>query len=151
MGLVKDQVVEGVISGITNFGAFVKIGDVTGLVHISEVSVDFIKNINDIYKLGDVVKVKVIRIEDGGKVVLSIKKAILDERNSGSERYERHERADRFERNDRQTGYMPKKKPEPVKSDNFEDKLARFLKDSEEIQLDARHSQDLARKKKKKN
>ena len=133
--LVKDQIVEGVISGITNFGAFVKVGDVTGLVHISEISVDFVKNINDVYKIGDVVKVKVIRVEDGGKYVLSIKKAILDERNSS----------------EKQSSFVPKKKPEPVKSDSFEDKLAKFLKDSEEIQLDARRSQDLARKKKKKN
>lgn len=128
--LVKDQIVEGTISGITNFGAFVKIGDVTGLVHISEVSVDFIKNINDIYKVGDVVKVKVIRVEEGGKYVLSIKKAIIEEK---------------------QKSFVPKKKPDPEKSDNFEDKLARFLKDSEEIQLDARRSKDLTRKKKKKN
>ena len=132
--LVKDQIVEGVISGITNFGAFVKIGDVTGLVHISEISVDFVKNINDVYKIGDVVKVKVIRVEDGGKYVLSIKKAILDERNSSEKQ-----------------AFVPKKKPEPVKSDSFEDKLAKFLKDSEEIQLDARRSQDLSRKTKKKN
>ena len=131
--LVKDQIVEGVISSITNFGAFVKVGEVTGLVHISEVSVDFVKNISDVYKVGDIVKVKVIRVEDGGKYVLSIKKAVLEER-AGA---------------DRPSSFIPEKKPNFTKSDTFEEKLAKFLKDSEEIQLDARRSQDLSRKKKR--
>lgn len=133
--LVKDQIVDGVVSGITNFGVFVKIGEVTGMVHISEVSVDFVKNISDIYKVGDIVKVKIVRIEDGGKHVLSIKKAILEERD-GIEK---------------QNIIASKKKCDPVKLDTFEVKLAKFLKDSEEIQLDARRSQDLLRKRKKKN
>ena len=137
MDFSKDQIVEGVITGITTFGAFVKINnEVTGLVHISEVSSDFVKDIKDIYKIGDVVKVKVLKVEDGGKLVLSIKKA---EENAGN-----------------QTKSAPfpqfkKRVQESVKPENFEDKLAKFLKDSEEIQLDARRSQDLSRKKKKKN
>lgn len=139
MEFSKDQIVEGVITGITTFGAFVKINnEVTGLVHISEVSNDFVKDIKDIYKIGDTVKVKILKIEDGGKLVLSIKKAD----DNPSSRPER-----------REAPYVPYKKKvqEPARPDNFEDKLAKFLKDSEEIQLDARRSQDLSRKKKKKN
>ncbi len=137
MDFSKDQIVEGVITGITTFGAFVKINnEVTGLVHISEVSSDFVKDIKDIYKIGDVVKVKVLKVEDGGKLVLSIKKA---QENAGSQT--------------KSASFTPFKKrvQESVKPENFEDKLAKFLKDSEEIQLDARRSQDLSRKKKKKN
>lgn len=137
MDFSKDQIVEGVITGITTFGAFVKINnEVTGLVHISEVSSDFVKDIKDIYKIGDVVKVKVLKVEDGGKLVLSIKKA---EENTGNQT--------------KSAPFPPFKKrvQESVKPENFEDKLAKFLKDSEEIQLDARRSQDLSRKKKKKN
>lgn len=137
MDFSKDQIVEGVITGITTFGAFVKINnEVTGLVHISEVSSDFVKDIKDIYKIGDVVKVKVLKVEDGGKLVLSIKKA---EENAGNQ--------------NKSAPFPPFKKrvQESVKPENFEDKLAKFLKDSEEIQLDARRSQDLSRKKKKKN
>lgn len=137
MDFSKDQIVEGVITGITTFGAFVKINnEVTGLVHISEVSSDFVKDIKDIYKIGDVVKVKVLKVEDGGKLVLSIKKA---EENTGNQT--------------KSVPFPPFKKrvQESVKPENFEDKLAKFLKDSEEIQLDARRSQDLSRKKKKKN
>lgn len=137
MDFSKDQIVEGVITGITTFGAFVKINnEVTGLVHISEVSSDFVKDIKDIYKIGDVVKVKILKVEDGGKLVLSIKKA---EENIGTQA--------------KPAPFPPFKKrvQEAVKPENFEDKLAKFLKDSEEIQLDARRSQDLSRKKKKKN
>lgn len=137
MEFSKDQIVEGVITGITAFGAFVKINnEVTGLVHISEVSSDFVKDIKDIYKIGDVVKVKILKVEDGGKLVLSIKKA-----------------ADNAVQPKQSSNFPPFKKrvQEPVKPENFEDKLAKFLKDSEEIQLDARRSQDLSRKKKKKN
>jgi len=137
MDFSKDQIVEGVITGITAFGAFVKINnEVTGLVHISEVSSDFVKDIKDIYKIGDVVKVKVLKVEDNGKLVLSIKKA---QENAGVQ--------------PKSAPFTPfkKKVQEAVKPENFEDKLAKFLKDSEEIQLDARRSQDLSRKKKKKN
>jgi S1 RNA binding domain protein len=137
MDFSKDQIVEGVITGITTFGAFVKINnEVTGLVHISEVSSDFVKDIKDIYKIGDVVNVKVLKVEDGGKLVLSIKKA---QENTGNQT--------------KSAPFTPFKKrvQESVKPENFEDKLAKFLKDSEEIQLDARRSQDLSRKKKKKN
>lgn len=137
MDFSKDQIVEGIITGITTFGAFVKINnEVTGLVHISEVSSDFVKDIKDIYKIGDVVNVKVLKVEDGGKLVLSIKKA---QENTGNQT--------------KSAPFTPFKKrvQESVKPENFEDKLAKFLKDSEEIQLDARRSQDLSRKKKKKN
>lgn len=136
MDFSKDQIVEGVITGITAFGAFVKINnEVTGLVHISEVSSEFVKDIKDIYKVGDVVKVKVMKVEDNGKLVLSMKRA---EDNAAT---------------NRSAPFVPfkKKVQESVKPENFEDKLAKFLKDSEDIQLDARRSTDLSRKKKKKN
>ncbi|MDD2370949.1 MAG: S1 RNA-binding domain-containing protein [Firmicutes bacterium] len=136
MEFSKDQIVEGVITGITTFGAFVKINnEVTGLVHISEVSSDFVKDIKDIYKIGDVVNVKVLKVEDNGKLVLSIKKAQDNVAPAKA------------------APFAPYKKrvTEAVKPENFEDKLAKFLKESEEIQLDAKRSLDLSRKKKKKN
>ena len=135
MELTRDQIVEGVITGITNFGAFVKIDDqITGLVHISEVSNEYVKDIRDIHKVGDQVKVKVLKVEENGNIVLSIKRAA-------------EQMAPR-----QQQSFAPRRKIQEVpKSENFEDKLAKFLKQSEEIQLDSRRSQDLSRKKKKKN
>ncbi len=76
MAVEIDKIFEGKVSGITKFGAFVELDDGTnGLVHISEISDLFVNDINDILKVGDKVKVKVIKINDEGKISLSIKQA----------------------------------------------------------------------------
>ena len=73
-------ITEGKITGITNFGAFVQLeNNITGLVHISEVASTYVKDINDHIKEGDVVKVKVLTIDERGKISLSIKKALETE------------------------------------------------------------------------
>ncbi len=80
MQLEVGKIVEGKVTGITNFGAFVQMeGGKTGLVHISEVALSFVKDIKDHLKENDVVKVKVLAIDDNGKVSLSIKKALEEE------------------------------------------------------------------------
>ena len=76
MAVEIGAILEGKITGITNFGAFVELPDkTTGMVHISEVSSSFIKDIREKLTEGDQVKVKVIDINEKGKVALSIKKA----------------------------------------------------------------------------
>ena len=68
--------VQGKVTGITNFGAFVELpGGQTGLVHISEVADSYVKDINDHLKVGQEIEVKVVNEKDG-KIGLSIKKAI---------------------------------------------------------------------------
>ncbi|MBO3091498.1 RNA-binding protein S1 [Schleiferilactobacillus harbinensis] len=68
--------VQGKVTGITNFGAFVDIGEhKTGLVHISQVSDKFIKDIHDVLTVGDEVTVKVIGERDG-KISLSMRQAV---------------------------------------------------------------------------
>ncbi|MFC6275500.1 S1 domain-containing RNA-binding protein [Levilactobacillus tangyuanensis] len=68
--------VTGKVSGITNFGAFVDLGDhKTGLVHISEISDGYVKDIHDVLTVGDEVTVKVLTVGDDGKIGLSIRKA----------------------------------------------------------------------------
>lgn len=132
--LTEGEILEGVITGITNFGAFVKVGgNTTGLVHISEVALSYVKDINDIFKVDDTVKVKVLKIEENGKIALSIKQAQVGEQQS-----------------QRQSAPPPRRKMPESKAENFEDKLARFMKNSEEIQLDVKRNKDLTRKKKKK-
>lgn len=80
MQLEVGKILEGKITGITNFGAFVQMeGGKTGLVHISEVALTFVKDIKEHLKEGDVVKVKVLSVDDNGKVSLSIKKALEEE------------------------------------------------------------------------
>lgn len=68
---------EGKVTGITHFGAFVDLsGGVTGLVHISEIADNYVKDVKDHLKLDDVVTVKVINVDKDGKIGLSIKQAI---------------------------------------------------------------------------
>ncbi len=61
---------------ITNFGAFCELApSKIGLLHISEVSDKFVKDIKDFLKEGDIVKVKVINVDPNGKITLSKKQA----------------------------------------------------------------------------
>ncbi len=80
MAVEIGSVLEGKVTGITNFGAFVELPDKsTGMVHISEVSNSFINDIHEKLNENDIVKVKVIEINDKGKIALSIKKALPPE------------------------------------------------------------------------
>lgn len=68
------DVLEGTVSRITNFGAFINLGDIDGLVHISEVSHKRFEKISDVLSIGETVKVVVLDLdEEKGKVSLSIK------------------------------------------------------------------------------
>jgi ribosomal protein S1 len=71
------DIVEGTVTGVVDFGAFVKFGELEGLVHISELAWQRIENPKDIIKVGDSVRCKVISI-DKGRVSLSIKQLAQD-------------------------------------------------------------------------
>lgn len=70
------EIVSGIITGIKDYGAFVQVDEYCGLIHISEFSDGFVRNINDIVAIGDVVSVEVIEVnEEEKKLKLSYKKA----------------------------------------------------------------------------
>ena len=73
--LKEGMILEGTIRNVSDFGCFVDIGlHEDGLVHISEVSKNYVKNINDVVSIGDIIKVKVISIDKQRKRIgLSIK------------------------------------------------------------------------------
>lgn len=74
MDLEVGSILEGKVTGITKFGAFILLpGGVSGLVHISEIANSFVNDVNDYLTVGETVKVKVIGINDAGKINLSIK------------------------------------------------------------------------------
>ena len=76
---------EGKVTGITKFGAFVDLGNgKTGMVHISEVAPVFVKEIRDFVTEGQTVKVKIIGINEDGKISLSMKKAWRKTRSSSA-------------------------------------------------------------------
>jgi len=115
---------EGKVTGITHFGAFVDLQNgVTGLVHISEVADSYVKDIRDHLKINDVVTVKVIHVDPSGKVGLSIRQAI--------------DKPPELQSNPR--GMRDGRGGRPFKGSgsagswsSFEEKISRFLKDSEE-------------------
>jgi len=74
-----DEIFEGTITKVTDFGAFCKIlPNKEGLIHVSELSSDYVKRPQDVIKVGDKVKVKVIGIDELGKVKLSKKRVDED-------------------------------------------------------------------------
>lgn len=127
MSIEVGSILEGRVTGITNFGAFVELAEgKTGLVHISEVADAYVHDINDHLKQNDIVKVKVLNMRDG-KIGLSIRQ--VNNPNpapSGGGR----------PRGGRPGGRGPR---------SLEDKLSRFLRDAEERQSDLRRSQDAKR------
>jgi S1 RNA binding domain protein len=76
MAAEVDALVDGKITGIMDYGAFVDIGEgKNGMVHISEVAASYVTNIRDFLAVGQQVRVKVLSISPEGKISLSIKKA----------------------------------------------------------------------------
>ncbi|RFB10941.1 RNA-binding protein S1 [Bacillus sp. HNG] len=121
MSIEVGSKVQGKVTGITNFGAFVELPEgSTGLVHISEVADNYVKDINEHLKVGDQVEVKVINVEKDGKIGLSIKKA--KETQQQQPQRPRHN-GPRNNRNDQRN---------QNKTESFEQKMNRFLKDSED-------------------
>ncbi|MGI6633220.1 MAG: S1 RNA-binding domain-containing protein [Bacillota bacterium] len=121
MALEVGAIIEGVVTGITNFGAFVSLPDgKTGLVHISEIADAYVKDINDYVKKNDTVKVKVLSVDPSGKIGLSIKQASPTYRPRSASDF-RRSRA------------------------NFEDRLARFMKESDERLADLKKNTDSKR------
>lgn len=114
---------EGKVTGITHFGAFVDLtGGVTGLVHISEIADSYVKDVHEHLKINDMVKVKVINVDKDGKIGLSIRQAV----DKPPEQMQQQQ-----QRGPRDRGGRPFK-PGAGRSPSFDDKLSRFLKDSEE-------------------
>lgn len=124
MQLEVGQIVEGKITGITNFGVFVDIGDGnSGMVHISEVSRTYVNDINEFVKVGDEVKAKVLNITDSGKISLSIKQAT-----EPAPRKPREKREAPTHKIDSSYTWTPKK-TEPA---SFEEMMNRFKQTSDE-------------------
>ncbi|QQZ09504.1 S1 domain-containing RNA-binding protein [Heyndrickxia vini] len=114
MSIEVGSKLQGKVTGITNFGAFVELPEgSTGLVHISEVADNYVKDINEHLKVGDEVLVKVINEKDG-KIGLSIRKA----------KEQAQAQTHRPRQNKPNNNFRTK--------ENFEQKMARFLKDSED-------------------
>jgi S1 RNA binding domain protein len=127
MQLTVGEIIEGRITGITNFGLFLDLGNgKSGMVHISEVARNYISDINEHFKVNDTVKAKILNIGDDGKISLSIKRALEPEKNQERPRKER--RTYEQTKPDGSYTWMPKKN-EPA---SFEEMMNRFKQTSDE-------------------
>ena len=141
MAIEVGSVVEGVVTGITNFGAFVELPEgKMGLIHISEVADVYVNDVHDFLKERDSVKVKVLTVDDRGKIGLSIK-ALQDKPAAPAQSAAAAPvRPPRPPRDMRRTAATRQ-----IGSPSFEDKLSRFLKDSDERLTDLRRKTDSKR------
>ena len=140
MAIEVGSIVEGVVTGITNFGAFVELPEgKTGLIHISEVADVYVNDVHDFLRERDTVKVKVLTVDDRGKIGLSIK-ALQDKPTAPTQPSAAPARPPRPARDMRRTAASRQ-----MGSPSFEDKLSRFLKDSDERLTDLRRKTDSKR------
>ena len=142
MSIEVGNILPGKVTGITNFGAFVDLGNrKTGLVHISEVSNSYIKDIKDVLTVGDEVQVKVMEISGDGKVSLSIRRASADSSEENIEEKPKFQKS--APRNQEGQGFkkpyaaksatsFEKKSPSQAKVNDFDAMMSSFLKDSED-------------------
>ncbi|MBR4172850.1 MAG: S1 RNA-binding domain-containing protein [Clostridia bacterium] len=134
MALNVGSIVAGKVQSVMPFGAFVSLPDnKSGLVHISEITNEYIENINDYIKVGDAVEVKVLDIDKQGKISLSIKRAKADKKSDTKK---------------------PEGRIRPADIDwseasgkdlSFEDKLSKFKKDADEKMLALKRSNESKR------
>ena len=123
----EGKIVDGKVSGITNFGAFIQLPEgKTGLVHISEVAEEYVTDIRTHLTENQEVKVKILSIEPSGKISLSIRKALPKKTFNNKKVIEEN-------------------KNKQSDSISFEDRLAKFMKDSDEKLHDLKRNFDSKR------
>lgn len=127
---------DGTVTGLTKFGAFVKLeGGVSGMVHISEVANEYVSDISQHLSEGDRVKVKVIDVNEKGKISFSIKKAQPEPEKPKPQK-------PRLQNKTGNRGWQGKAEPEKSGPMSFEDMMAKFKAQSEDKMSDIKRSSD---------
>lgn len=145
MQLEVGAILEGKVTGLTNFGAFVSLPEgKTGMVHISEVAPTYVKEIRDFLTENQEVKVKVMNIGDDGKISLSIKRAQEPERSEQREQRPRNNNGQRRggSRGRSSANVWQGQKSSSNENMSFEDMMARFKQVSEEKMSDLKRSSE---------
>ncbi len=158
MQLDVGKIYEGKVTGITKFGAFVELEPgTTGMVHISEIANTFVNEIKDHLTEGQAVKVKVLSVNEDGKISLSIKRAVDNpppRRENGGARKPynggRHsdggKRPDGGRRSDGGNRQSVQEKAPLTPEAAFEDMLNKFKQNSEERMSDIKKNVDNKRR-----
>ena len=140
MQLEIGNIYNGKVKGITQYGAFIDIeGGGTGMVHISEIANTYVNNIHEHLTENQEVKVKVIGINEAGKVSLSIKKAT--DQPAPQRPQKRSDNGSHNSRPQKPNIWEPKKQTPPSEM-TFEDMMSRFKQTSEERMCDLKRSTD---------
>ncbi|NLA85996.1 MAG: S1 RNA-binding domain-containing protein [Clostridiales bacterium] len=123
------SIITGKITGITKFGAFVTLAPgKSGLVHISEIANSYVNDIREHLSEGQEVTVKVISLDESGRINLSIKAALpqsIHQKTEAPRRNPMPPAARQQQQSDRFSNTQPAAEP------SFEDKLKRFMQDSD--------------------
>ena len=132
MELAVGQVLEGTVTGITKFGAFVSLeGGRSGLVHISEVANTFVNDVHDHEQIGQKVKVKGLSLGEAGKINLSIKRAAEAPRQNQPPRRPNPGGYQSAPRPAQQSAPAQGQVAAPTGDQDFEDRLKRFMQESD--------------------
>ncbi len=130
MGLEIGSIVEGRVTGIAKFGAFVSLPDgKSGLVHISEVANTFVSDVHDHVQVGQTVKVRVLNVSDDGKINLSIKRA--EENPAPQPRQEQRRPVQRSAPAVQHIVPAERMAAQSSGNQDFEDRLKKFMQDSD--------------------
>ena len=152
MAVSAGEIVEGKITGITKFGAFAELPEhQVGMVHISEVSNSFVKDINDYIEKGQEVRVKILTVDENGKISLSIKQV-----EGGTELKPQNRQSQERENQDYAQKPRGERKPYTRSAPNvwqgqkstassnqelsFEEKMAKFKQESDAKLTDLKHA-----------
>ena len=129
------SILDGKVTGITKFGAFVALPEgKSGLVHISEIAYSYVNQVSDHLKEGQEVKVKVIGIDQAGRINLSVKRGAppptrpARPAGGGQQRFGGGGRPPRQGGGSRPMGFVRQAPKEPT---DFEDRLKQFMQSSD--------------------
>ena len=130
------KILEGKITSITKFGAFVALPDsVSGMIHISEISDSFVKDINEFLQVGQKVRVRICSVDEKGRIALSLKQV---------EKTEIEDPIIEKRTEDKKIKHIDDA-PKKTETDSFEDMMSRFLKTSNEKMSDLKKTIDAKR------
>ncbi len=143
MQIEEGAIISGKVTGLTDFGAFVELeGGKTGMIHISEVAANYVKDIKEHLTVGQEVKTKVISVSPEGKISLSIKKLIEQPKEPRASKPQRPR-----ERRSAPNVWNGQKSNSPAAGEkqSFEDMMARFKQVSDEKMTDLKRASDSKR------
>ncbi len=144
MQFEEGAIVSGKVTGLTDFGAFLELeGGKTGMIHISEVASNYVKDIREHISVGQEVKAKIISVSPEGKISLSIRK--LNDQPKEQQRPQRPQKPRSERRPANVWNGQKSSAPAAGEKQSFEDMMARFKQVSDEKMTDLKRASDSKR------